>query len=303
MINIHVQNAVCGTDACSVRLPPQASLAHLKAVVRDARGLAPGCREAPHVSLILAEHLLRDEFNIHELRWKSLAEYGIEEGATLRMVQQMSVCGPINLVVRLLDADGGFVEGEYLPIEIDAEATLADLQELICEIEGLRRDDWILSVSLRGELLGGTRNLAGLDEKSLAKHGLEEGMTLGLRLRYQERPLRDITNLDSSVQKRCEYQKFRSRAWRQVPLTQRHALDIQQSPSSTPQHARSPCSPMDLDRSPGHCAQNTGSRCIQIPLDDVQTPTKSRLAIEQVRTPCKTKRSKQSKVSSSLKRL
>lgn len=292
MINIHVQNAVCGTDSCTVRLPLQASLGQLKAAIRDKIGLAPGCTEAPQVSLLLAEQfLLRDEFNIHELRWKSLAEYGIQEGETLQMVQRTSLCGPINLVVRLLDVDGGFIEDEYLPLDIDAEATLANLQELICEIEELERDDWILSVSLRGQLLGGTNNLAELHEKSLANHGLEEGMTLGLRLWWRERPLRDITNR-SLVQKRCEYQKFKTRAWRQVPTTQRQALDIQQSPASTPQHARSPCSPMDLD-----------SRCIPVPLDDVQTPTKSRLAMEQVRTPCKTKRSKQSKVSSSLKRL
>eukprot|EP00930_Biecheleria_cincta_P046230 TRINITY_DN31885_c0_g1_i2.p1 TRINITY_DN31885_c0_g1~~TRINITY_DN31885_c0_g1_i2.p1 ORF type:complete len:286 (+),score=46.56 TRINITY_DN31885_c0_g1_i2:170-1027(+) len=285
MINIHVQNAVHGTDSCLVRLPPQASLGHLKAVIRDKIGLALGCTAHPYVSLILGGLLLRDEFNINELRWKSLAEYGIQEGAMLGMVQLASLCGPINLVVRLLDADGGFVDGEYLPIEIDAGANLADLKVLICETEGLTPDDWKLSVSLHGELLG-TENLADLKETSLAEHGLEEGMTLGLRLWYRERPFKDLSNLvNSSVQQRREYRKFRSRTCRTPAL--RHSVDFEQSPASTPQHAVSPCSRMDLDKA----------------WDDVQTPTKLRLAIEQVRTPCKTKRSKQSKVSSSLKRL
>lgn len=292
MIKIYVQNAVHGGEPCLVTLPLQASLkmlkAHLIAHLRD-QG-----RDVGHVSLIYREDCLRDEFNMNESRWMSLAEYGIQDGTLLGMVQQASLCGPINLVLRLLDADGELIDGEYLPIEIDAGATLADLKVLVCEIEGLALDNWKLSVSL-----GTGKNLAWLNETSLAQHGLEEGTTLGLRLCYRRRVLSDLTNVECySAQQPCEYRKFRSRKCRKAPPALRHSLDFEQSPSSTPQHAlSSPFTGMDLDNSPCHRTQNTQG------LDGVQTPKKLRLAAEQVQTPCKTKRPKQSKVSSSLKRL
>lgn len=185
-MKINVQQ-LSGAEPTSFEVQAQATLQDLRSIISRA--------EASTFSLVLGEQLLRDEFNTEGSRWKHLAEYGIVHGATLGLIQQAQRCeGAITIAAQPLSG------GSIAPIEIDAAATLEELEAIIREREGLSPDAR-LSLSLLGKdfkPIGVEISSAALGRgRSLAEHGIESGTSLGWRARGIA--LSDITNFNGNA--------------------------------------------------------------------------------------------------------
>jgi len=140
------------------------------------------------------------------MRWKSLREYGIDDGSTLGMITQPRLADGV-VAIAVQKSSGG----DPWPIEIDARATLDDLKAIICAEEGLAwqtfgdpplflgyqstdRQTWqTMSIGVLSQ--DPSQNGIGLgisSDRSLAEHGIEEGTTLGYKLARP--PLGDVTH-------------------------------------------------------------------------------------------------------------
>jgi hypothetical protein len=253
-------------------------------MIKDIEGLAP----CVSVSLVRNEVLLRDQFNAGQMRWQTLAEYGIADGTTLGFVKsELHRSRSIHIVLRLLDGDR-----EVLPINIDAEAKRTDLERCICEKEGLDSAEHAVSITLpSGELLRhGT---------TLAESGIDDGSTLGVRIEIVPRlvnreKLRDITNLmHMSPRRRSAVTHFRSA--NSPPLK-----------GALPEfRASSPERPNYLSASYSQQFSGSPSSTLERIADmSEKTPTrKMRSTIDQTPAACQQKKYQQVKAAKALKRL
>lgn len=274
MISINVQRCLSGAEPFSIRLPAQATLQVLKSVIADRESLDFIPSSGVSWSLVLGDCPLRDEYDLGNSRWKCLADYGMKDGTLLGLVKHAwPGDSMINIVVKLLDQDHGFMEGWSMPLRMCAGATLADVEQSIYQSTGLSSEDWVLSLSLKGEPPAIAANAAGPRWASLAEHGLE-GTTLGLRVepKAQQKLLQDISNLQSVTM--SELFRSCSNAAQKRNLLASTAV-AQQSSRHCPGWA-------------GHCCSSSE---VEGSLECGHTPTRQKLAIDKIPSPCKAKRS------------
>jgi hypothetical protein len=271
MIDINVKNFFSGADAFSVRLPGGVPLQVLKTAIGD-KSTSPSTDLGTSWSLVHGDRCLMDEFNLGESRWKSLIEYGIEDGTTLGFVQHGSPSDRLlNIVIRLASEDHGFPDDVILPFSIASETSLSELERQIFQKVNLSSEKWVLHMSFNGSPLPAIVNVAEPLRTSLAEHYIE-GSTWGLKIEPKRTPFEDIAN--SSVHEPIElWRQCRSQVALkpttahprlQLGNTQQDITECQISAPSTP--------------------------CNSIVCDVEYTPAAANTLIDGYATPCKQNR-------------
>jgi len=184
---VHVQK-MSGDQPLSIAINGEATLKDLKAAIVEAEGLTNDLS----VSLLLGATCVRDEFILDEMRWKSLREYGIDDGSTLGMITQPRLADAVVVIALQKSSDG-----DLWPIEIDTGKTLDDLKAIICAKEGLTWQTFdAIKMSIRQEPSQNGIRCGISSDRSLADHGIEEGTTLVYKLARP--PLSEVTNSANS---------------------------------------------------------------------------------------------------------
>jgi hypothetical protein len=180
-------------DAMSIEVDGNATLQDLKHAIARAEKIGQGLHSDILSSLVLGDHVLRDEFDAEGCRWKCLSEYGIEHGSTLGLITHQR-CWEGRVTIVVWDMSGG----PLVPVVVDADAKLKDLRNSIRESEGLEPACMLKLFYLQAD--GFTISHEIFDyEGTLSECGIDGGTTIGWKRCQSLACLKENVNPNANV--------------------------------------------------------------------------------------------------------